>query len=362
MLKCLQVRNYSLWGSTVLALAVGLTGCGSGGETAGNQSATRQTASGEKPAVVASYSVLCDFTEQIAQDTVDLTCLVGADEDPHAYNATPGDRKAVETAQLVLYGGYDHEPAIINLVEAVQTNAPKVAVHEEAVSNPIVAQGHHDHEEDGHDEHEGEETASGQAGEAAAKGDEGTHPDPHVWHDVKNAVAMIETIENHLAEIQPDSADLYARNAEQLKGELQQLDSWVKAQVGTIPEGRRKLVTTHDALSYYAQAYGLELVGALQGVVADEQPTASRVRELVQEIEKANVPTIFAEVTTNDRVIGTVAREANVKVSERELYVDGLGAKGSEAGTYAGMISHNTCAIVDGLGGKCTPFEGQAAK
>jgi len=55
-------------------------------------------------------------------------------------------------------------------------------------------------------------------------------------------------------------------------------------------------------------------------------------------------------VTANDKVIGTVAREAKVKISDQELYVDGLGAEGSQAETYVGMLTSNTCAIVDGLG------------
>jgi len=62
-------------------------------------------------------------------------------------------------------------------------------------------------------------------------------------------------------------------------------------------------------------------------------------------------------VTANDKVIGTVAREAKVKISDQELYVDGLGAEGSQAETYVGMLTSNTCAIVDGLGGKCTPSD-----
>ena len=119
----------------------------------GHQSAHSQTS----PKVVASYSVLCDLTQQIAQDTADVTCLIEAGKDPHLYSATPADRRAIETADLVLYGGYGFEPDIIQMVEATDGDTPEIAVSELAVSEPLLG-GHHDHghgEED-HDDH-GEE-------------------------------------------------------------------------------------------------------------------------------------------------------------------------------------------------------------
>ena len=44
---------------------------------------------------------------------------------------------------------------------------------------------------------------------------------------------------------------------------LQALDAWVKAQVATIPADKRKLVTNHDALGYFARAYGFKIIGAV---------------------------------------------------------------------------------------------------
>ena len=90
----------------------------------------------------------------------------------------------------------------------------------------------------------------------------------------------------------------------------------------------------------------------LQGVGAEASPSASQVRDLVAEIERAGVPTIFTESTKSDRVIKNVAREANVELAAEKLYVDGLG----EADSYIEMMSHNTCAIVNGLGGECQQF------
>ncbi|NKB17581.1 MAG: zinc ABC transporter solute-binding protein [Pseudanabaena sp. CRU_2_10] len=280
------------------------------------------------PQVIATNSVLCGLTKQIAADTIDLKCLISAGSDPHVYEPTPEDRKAIETSKLILYGGYDFEPSLIKLINATSNPAPKVAVYELAVPKPQQFEEH------------GEKVA-----------------DPHVWHNAKNGVAIAEVISKKLGELQSDRASTYAQNTTRVTNELQQIDTWIEAQVETIPPTSRKLVTTHDALNYYSQAYNIPLEGALSGISTEEQPTPSRIKDLVKVIKDAKVPAIFAEVTINPKLITTVAKEAGAKVSERELFTDGLGEKGTEGETYAGMLIANTRTIVEGLGGKYIPFQ-----
>jgi manganese/iron transport system substrate-binding protein len=109
-------------------------------------------------------------------------------------------------------------------------------------------------------------------------------------------------------------------------------------------------------MSYFADAYGIKLEGALQGITTEEQPTASRVAALVQEIKSTKVPTIFPEASINPGLMKVVAKEANVQVAEIPIFGDGIGEKGSPGDTYVKMLTSNTCTIVNGLGGKCTPF------
>lgn len=331
----MQFKTHQIWGAVALAIPLLLAGCNSGTQPI-NPTGTGGTSNNNLPKIVATHSVLCDLTKAIAQDTVDLTCLVKPGEDAHLYKATPQDRKAIEKAQLILYGGYNFEPQLIQILKASNNSAAKIAVHEVAVPKPIMAE----------EEHEvGEKPAED---EIAA--------DSHIWHNAQNGIRMVEIIREQLTKVAPTNFNFYAGNAHKLTDELKQVDAWIKAQINTIPAKQRKLVTTHDSLNYYANAYGLTIEGALQGVSTDEKPTAARVKELVTEVKTAGVPTIFAEVSANDKVIGTVAQEAGVKVANQELFVDGLGKPGSKGGTYMGMLTTNTCAITEGLGGKCTPF------
>lgn len=320
----------------VLALSFGLLGCEATPSTSQQNSidsdasittATPRAASSALPLVVATNTIVCDLTKQIAATSVNLQCLIEPGTDPHVYQPKPGDRKAIEQAKLILYGGYDFESGLIKLIQATSNSVTKVAVNELAVPNPQKF------EEDGK-----------------------TVTDPHVWHHAQNGVAMAKVINESLSKLKPAQANFYSKNTQKITSEINQIDTWIKSQVGTIPKQNRKLVTTHDALGYYAQAYGIPVERALGGISTEAAPTASRVSTLVKDLKTTGVPTIFAEVTTDSKLITAVAKNANVKVSERELYADSLGEKGSEADSYQKMLIANTQSIVEGLGGKYTPF------
>ena len=318
----------------------------------GHQSAHSQIT----PRVVASYSVLCDLTEQIAQDTVDVTCLIEAGEDPHIYSATPSDRRAIGFAHLVLYGGYGFEPDIIQMAESTHGNTPLIAVSEVAVTEPLLGEAHdhgshrdrghgdHGHHNHGHDDH----------------GEEGMSPDPHVWHDAENGIAIVRVIQEELSVISPENAEIYQANAEALIAQLTQLDSWIQQQVATVPESQRVLVTTHDALGYYADAYGIRIEAALESFSTEARPSAADLRELIDLVEDSNIPTVFIESTSNPGLIEAVSRETDIGISDEPLYADSLGEAGTPAGTYTGMLMTNTCTIVTGLGGRCDEAAVQA--
>ena len=330
-----SIKGFKISSAAMLmAIATSLTACNItpaseiASSPATTTSATLSTNSKTEgqPLVVATNAVTCDLARQIAGDTIDLKCLIEPDADAHAYQPKPEDRKAIDSANLVLYGGYNLEPSLIKLIQASSNPAPKIAVGEVAVTSPLMSEAEKD-------------------------------ADPHVWHNAQHGIKIAQVINKSLSTLRPDQAALYSKNTTQLVNKLEQIDTWIKAQIATIPASSRKLVTTHDALGYYAKAYDLPVEGALSGISTEEQPTPTRVKELVKMIKSNQVPTIFAEVSLNPKLITTVAKEANVKISERKIYTDGLGAKGSEAESYTGMLMANTRTIVEGLGGQYTPFQ-----
>lgn len=286
---------------------------------------TEETDSG-KPKVVTTSTILKNWTEEVAGDEVQIQGILEPGEDPHIYEPVPLDNQIIEDADLILYNGYNLEPALIKLIQS-SASGSTFAVGE--VVEPL------DYDYEGRRE-----------------------PDPHVWGDAENAIAMVNTIRDQLVELSPEDKAEFIANAETLTQTLQEVDGWIAEQVATIPENQRQLVTTHDAFQYYAKAYGLEVAGTLIGMSTEEQPSAQTVKQLSDDIRRAKVPAIFAETTINPALITTVAQEAKVKLSERQLYSDSLGSPGSEAETYVKMLVANTQTIVEALGGSYQDFPG----
>ena len=316
----LQPIGKTLGQGAIALIAMALVGCGSNPDPAASSDGD------DRPSVVTTSTMITDWTGAIAGDEIALQGLLDPGADPHIYEPVPQDTQAIEDADLILYNGYDLEPALIRLIEATGIDATTLAVA--TTVTPL------DLDDDGE-----------------------TVPDPHVWGDVENVIPMVAAIRDELIALSPDDSDVFQTNADAYIAELEQLDAWVSEQIATIPPNQRQLVTTHDAFAYYANAYGLEVTGTLIGISTEEQPSAQTVQQLVESIRTLNVPAIFAETTINPTLIETVAQEANVTLADQELYSDSLGAAGSNGETYIQMMVANTEAIVTHLGGTITPFD-----
>jgi manganese/iron transport system substrate-binding protein len=269
--------------------------------------------------------MITDWTEQVGGDEIQVRGILKPGADPHVYEPVPADSQALEDADLILYNGYNLEPGLIKLMNSTGVKAKKFAVGE--VVKPLDLK------------HQGKQV-----------------PDPHVWGDAKNAIAMVNGIRDRLIELQPKDKEKFTQNAARLTDELQGVNTWIGKQIQTIPVDQRKLVTTHDAFQYYSRAYGIPVVGTLIGISTEEQPSAQTVKRLSDSVKAVRVPAIFAETTINPALIKTVADEAGVKLAPRQLYSDSIGAPGSEGDTYIKMLVANSRTIVEALGGKYTAF------
>lgn len=277
--------------------------------------------------ILTTSTILKDWTEALVPPDISVTSILKPGEDPHIYEPVPRDTIAIESADFIFYNGYNLEPGLIKLIQSSSKPDKEMSVGE--VVEPL------DYDKGGSIE-----------------------PDPHVWGSVKNAITMVAAMKTKLIELSPDDAAVITQNATAYTQELTVLDQWVTAQIQTIPAEKRQLVTTHDAFQYYAEAYGLNILGTLIGISTEEQPSAQTVKNLALQIKQAKIPKIFAETTINPALLRTVASEAGVTLSEQQLYSDSLGTAESGADSYVKMIVANTTTIVEGLGGKITPFEG----
>jgi len=269
-------------------------------------------------AVVSTMSVFSDFAEAVGGEHVTVDTLVDVGGDPHTFQPAPSDAARITDADVVLDNGLGLSPWFGPLAENVEG---QLVILTDGIA----------------------ERASTQRGGVL---------DPHLWM-VPPLVAegYVTAIEEAFAAADPQHAQDYTRNAEAYRGELEQLDVELAQQIATIPVQRRKLVTSHDAYSYFAEHFGLEVLGTVIGVTTEEEPSAQAVSALIDLIRAAEVPTIFLESTVNPDLIERVARDAQVAIGE-PLYGDSVGEPGSGADTYVGMMRANARAIVAGLGGE----------
>lgn len=139
--------------------------------------------------------------------------------------------------------------------------------------------------------------------------------DPHLWHDARNAIAYVRTIEETLARLDPDGSSQYAAQADGYVAELEAVDSYVRDTIAEIPARNRQLVTTHDAFGYLANAYDLRVAGFVTPNPATEPSIAER-RRLTLTLQNLEVPAVFLEpnLASRSSTLVEVAAEQGIAV------------------------------------------------
>ncbi|MYI35566.1 MAG: zinc ABC transporter substrate-binding protein, partial [Acidimicrobiaceae bacterium] len=174
--------------------------------------------------------------------------------------------------------------------------------------------------------------------------------DPHVWFDPHRVAEALPTLAQVLTtEVGLDQAAVEAC-LNSYVAELEAVDAEIAAKVEQLPAGSRKLVTNHEALGYFADRYGFEVIGTvIPSPSSMAQTSPAGLEELAEIIEHEGIEAIFAETQHSvDDIEALAARVGDVDVVT--LYTGSLGPAGSGAETYVGFLRTNTDLIVDALG------------
>lgn len=276
---------------------------------------------------VATIGMIADVVENVGGDRVDVTALMGPGIDPHLYAASEGDVRRLQEADIIFYNGLHLEAQMGGVLERMgDGDRITVAVADGVDRDRLLAP----------------------AEFAGAY-------DPHVWFDVTMWMEAVEVVRDALIELDPTSEGVYRENAERYLAELETLHEYVLEQAARVPEEKRVLVTAHDAFNYFGQAYDFEVRG-LQGISTESEASTADVQELARFIADREIPAIFIESSVPQRNVEAVqaavqAQGFNVIIGG-ELYSDAMGAAGTEAGTYVGMVRHNIDTIVSALLGE----------
>ena len=281
-----------------------------------------------RPRVVASFSILGDLVTQIAGDKVDLTTLVGPNGDAHVFQPSPADARKVAKADLLVVNGLEFEGWMTRLLESSSFNGVEVIA-----SGGIEPLKNTEQDED-HDDAKEHEHEHGKF-------------DPHAWNNVANVKIYVTNINRALGKIDPDNALYYSQRTEAYLQQLDQLDAWVKDEIGKIPEQHRHIITSHDAFGYLAAAYGLDCQAPL-GMSTESEPSAADIAAIIRQIRKQHISAVFVENISDPRLIQQIAGETEAKVGGT-LYSDALSSVDEPAGTYVEFVRHNINTIINAL-------------
>jgi zinc/manganese transport system substrate-binding protein/manganese/iron transport system substrate-binding protein len=263
--------------------------------------------------VVTTTTVFADIVRSVGGTRVDARSIIPAGVGPEDYEPKPDDAKSLATAQLIVSNGVGLDDFLDRLLSSGSGgNTPHLVLGDGIP--PIIVDG---------------------------------EPNPHFWLDptlVKQY--YLPKIVTALSAIAPADAATFQANAAAYGTQLDTLDAELKAQVDTIPQASRKLVTFHDAFPYFARHYGFELVGVVLSNVGQE-PTASELAALVQKVKAAGVKAVFSEAQFSPKLAQALADEAGINQVVTTLYNDALGP--APADSYPGMMRWNVDQIVEAL-------------
>jgi zinc/manganese transport system substrate-binding protein len=342
--------------AVLFAASLVVAGCGTAGSDDGSDAAESSSSM-----AIATTTMVGDVVADImecAGGTAETLMPVGVD--PHDFSASSEQVASMVSAQLVVANGLGLEEGLEDALDGAAADGA-VVMEVAPLVDPIEFAGdghaHEDDQEHSEDEHsESKDEADGEehSHEEAEEHSDEDHAhdygsmDPHFWHDAGRMAEAAEMIGSELAAVTGD--DAYATCGAEVHDAITQADEQVRDILTAVPADQRVLVTDHDALGYFADAYDFDVAGVvIPGGATLAEPSSKELSALVETIDTEGVPAIFSNNANPTDLVPAVAAEAGTEVEVVELYIGSLGPEGSGADTYVGMVTTNAERIAAAL-------------
>jgi zinc/manganese transport system substrate-binding protein len=270
-----------------------------------------------RPQVVVTTPVLGSLVRDLVGDSARVTVVMPNGADPHGFQPSARDVEALTTADLVVENGLGLEEGMGDALDQAR---------EDGV--PFVTASDH--------------VAVRRASEPEASDEDPGAEDPHIWMD---PIAMRRVVLALAPALDDLGLDVDAA-AGRLARRLRELDAEVRRALAAVPPGRRRLVTGHESMGYFADRYGFELSGAIVPSLSSQaQASAQALAELRDTVRATGVPTIFTELGTPDDVAEAIAGETGARVVQIATHTL------PDDGSYATFMTEAAATVADGLGG-----------
>ncbi|MEP7041021.1 MAG: metal ABC transporter substrate-binding protein [Chloroflexota bacterium] len=275
--------------------------------------------------VVATTTQVGAAARVVGGDEISLTVLLKPGAEAHDFEITPSAAAAIEKSDVILESGAGLETW---LEGALATIGGRDRLYDMSAGIEL--------------------RSPADAADAGAI-------DPHYWLTAPNAIRMVENVRDALSAARPDLASAFSKRAEAQIGRLEDADAEIRRLMAEVPEGRRGIVTDHDALGYFLVEYGLHFVGSIfPSLDVSAEPNPAQLAALADTIHAQGVTAIFSEQAVNPKLARAIAEETGARVVDQALYTDSLGTpeSGSGADTLEGMLLYDARVIHDALVGE----------
>ena len=223
--------------------------------------------------------------------TEEVSCL-------HDYTLTVGQMQAIEGAQVIVLSGAGLEEFLDEALDSAE------AVIDASVNIALLEGGHHHHhgdEEPAVEEHHHEN-------------------DPHIWLSPSCAAQQARNICAGLSAEYPEFAELFEENLGHLLSELKKLEDYGRAQLSDL--SRREILTFHDGFAYLADAFGIEIVEAIEEESGAEA-SAKELIHLIEEVRRHDIAAIFVEENGSGSAASIIAAETGTKTGMLSMAMSG---------------------------------------
>lgn len=238
--------------------------------------------------------------------TESVSCL-------HDYALNVNQVQAVEAAQVVVISGAGLEEFMEDLLH----NAKNVI--DSSAGMELICGGH------GHDHDHGDEHHHGE--------------DPHIWLSPAKATIMVTNICTGLIAQFPNHRATFEQNLTTLLSQLDELQAYGQTQLEAL--SCRELVTFHDGFAYFAEAFDLTILEAIEEESGSEA-SAQELIHLIELIEEHQLPAIFTETNGSVSAAEIITRETGAVSCALDMAMAG--------DDYFEAMYHNIDTIREALG------------
>ncbi len=259
----------------------------------------------DEPIIMTTVKPLTDLTSMIVGDNFEVKSVYPKDSDAHHYELTAKNMRQIADSDMFIYISDSNNGFSADLSKSGEYKTKFVSVtQEQEFKDNVDSKLYTDEsllEDDEHNkntEHEKEHIS-------------GDIMDPHVWVSPKKLMLISDVITKKVSELDPKNKEEYEANNQTVQEELTKYDlkytEFAKKQ-------KYPIIVAHDAYNYLNLDYGIEST-SLYGLVHDDEPTASEIKDVVNMINDEKIPAIYVEQNDQqNKVVNQIAEETGVEV------------------------------------------------